>query len=555
MKKIFICVMFFNLMLASFAPVVSAQENNTPKLSAQDQKIVTEIQSELNKQLPKTRGTLTAKDWEKAIVNVAFDFGFARNNSLFKDVDDSEQPAKKDAQNKEWYDNLKNKSQRELTVYDIPTKKDIKLIATYIDNQSSKTVILHSGYRAAATALLGEAEMFSKLGYNVLLPDTRSHNRSGGEYITFGYYEKDDLNKWIDQETALKPDQEILLYGVSMGAAATMLSQQTPHENVTAYIADCGYASLSEQLKDTLHLLTRFFKYIPYLNQFNWNDEEDKLINLLNELKIKPILGFDLYEVTPLESVKASTVPKLFVHGGVDWFISPRSMDKLYKASPGYTEKLLVRTAAHAKSFRSAPQRYEDKVTSFLYNVEHPEPALPKVADISNRSHLITFGAEKNTTYHVSVTNPAGKLVKEYKGTVPVINAVFIPTLSIAADSKVSVTIQKGIYKTEPVTVTVKDSIAPPAPKLNKFTTIDTNLTGKAEKNAKITIKTKNGQTLATSYADDNGNFSIAIGNQELKTQLLVTATDKAGNESRTAKIDVKKGKAVTVVNSISAGF
>ena len=46
-------------------------------------------------------------------------------------------------------------------------------------------------------SMAGFAKMFFDLDYNILIPDARSHGRSSGKYIGYGWVEKQDILLWI----------------------------------------------------------------------------------------------------------------------------------------------------------------------------------------------------------------------------------------------------------------------------------------------------------------------------------------------------------------------
>ncbi|BDP53469.1 hypothetical protein EfmJHP35_13930 [Enterococcus faecium] len=68
-------------------------------------------------------------------------------------------------------------------------------------------------------------QMFHDMGYNVLVPDARGHGKSEGDYIGFGWPERKDYVQWINKVLENNgKSQEIVLYGVSMGAATVMMT-------------------------------------------------------------------------------------------------------------------------------------------------------------------------------------------------------------------------------------------------------------------------------------------------------------------------------------------
>lgn len=381
------------------------------ELSQEQEAVVSSIEAYVDdymKRQPQTRG-LVGHVVDQALVSLAFDFGFKRDNALFElliGAASTENPTQTEAEErcKAWFSGLTNVSERTQTVFDQPTGRNLLLHARYIDNGSAKTVLIHNGYRTPSDAMLLHAKLYSDLGYNVLLPDTRSHNKSEGAYITFGLYEKDDLNRWLDQELQQRPNQQLVVTGVSLGGATTMLSQETPHANVVAYIEDCGYSSSEQQFLDTLSLITQYFKYIPLIKAYDTPAKKAKLIHLLNETKTKPILGMDLYQAAPINSVDKSGLPKLFIHGSDDWFIPPTAMTLLHDKAIGYKEKLLVPGAQHGDSLLVNEALYTETVRSFLETVASLETKLAVVVPDVNllKNSVFEFTASHFTDWQTS---------------------------------------------------------------------------------------------------------------------------------------------------------
>ena len=107
-----------------------------------------------------------------------------------------------------------------------------------------KWVIISHGYMQQPYQLGHAGLKFFTNGYNVLLPHMRGHGDSEGSYIGMGFHDSKDIIKWIDYILSLNSRAEIVLYGVSMGAAATMItSGETLPSNVKCFIEDCGYTS------------------------------------------------------------------------------------------------------------------------------------------------------------------------------------------------------------------------------------------------------------------------------------------------------------------------
>ncbi|MGV2687118.1 alpha/beta hydrolase, partial [Clostridium perfringens] len=90
-------------------------------------------------------------------------------------------------------------------------------------------------------------------GYNVLIPDLRAHGNSEGSYIGMGWNDRLDIIEWINLIIKNYENTEIILHGVSMGAATvSMVSGENLPNNVKVIIADCGYTSVWKQFSHKL---------------------------------------------------------------------------------------------------------------------------------------------------------------------------------------------------------------------------------------------------------------------------------------------------------------
>src|SRR5690625_6768368 len=84
---------------------------------------------------------------------------------------------------------------------------------------------------------------YETLGYNVFFADMRGHGESEGDYIGFGWHERLDVIDWTDLLIEkLGPDTEIVMHGVSMGAASVLMaSGEHMPEQVKAIVAESPY--------------------------------------------------------------------------------------------------------------------------------------------------------------------------------------------------------------------------------------------------------------------------------------------------------------------------
>lgn len=301
-------------------------------------------------------------EYNRAVVSLVSDLATNSRNASLNTILRWESPDLE-----EWYQSQPNTRELYLTTYDQPTQQTIGLHARYVDNGSHVTVIIQHGFRSDSGDMLANAAFYTSLGFNVLLPDARSRGESGGQYMTFGAYEAGDITNWINYEVQNRPNQKIVLHGVSTGAAAVMLSQQTPHPSVVAYIEDSGFASPEVQFRNVLQLVIDYvLPHIPWYQGVDWAAKKDQLFDIWKTEYMASILKADVLSASPLSSVSANSIPKLFIHGTADWFISDSQMDMLYASAQGANQFVKFEGAGHGGSFSSNPEKYTQSIASFL---------------------------------------------------------------------------------------------------------------------------------------------------------------------------------------------
>ena len=199
-------------------------------------------------------------------------------------------------------------------------------IAYYLANSdSNKTVIIAHGYRGDALQMGPWARIYYDLGYNILAPDASGHGESGGETIDFGWLEKDNYLQWINLINEKNgKNQEILLHGVSMGAATVLMAagKKLP-SNVSGVIADSAYTSVMDEMT--------FLKSIVPSDLPGFTEENiNAAIPILNSI-VKNNLGFDMNEASVVNQVQKSEVPIALIHSLDDDFIPHSFEDSIFE--------------------------------------------------------------------------------------------------------------------------------------------------------------------------------------------------------------------------------
>ena len=76
--------------------------------------------------------------------------------------------------------------------------------------------------------------------------------------------------------------------------------------------------------------------------------------------------GYNLKDISPVDCVKDSKVPILFIHGDEDHFVPTSMVYRLYHACKGHKQLLIVRGAAHAMSYLVDPKAYQQAFKDFI---------------------------------------------------------------------------------------------------------------------------------------------------------------------------------------------
>ena len=247
-----------------------------------------------------------------------------------------------------WFD--ENSEDRWLTSQD-----GLRLHGLYLPREGShKYAVICHGYGSIPQYGGRFALKFNEMGFSILAPAARAHERSEGRYAGMGWLERRDIVAWVNTLVEQDPQAEIVLFGVSMGGATVMMAagEADLAPNVKCVIEDCGYSSVWDefagQLKEMFGLPT-----FPVLDA----------ASLVTRLRA----GYGFKEASAVEQLKKTALPILFIHGEDDTFVPYAMLDVVYDARPSTDkERLSVPGAAHGEASWEAPELYWATVEAFL---------------------------------------------------------------------------------------------------------------------------------------------------------------------------------------------
>ena len=228
---------------------------------------------------------------------------------------------------------------------------------------SDKWVILLHGWTENKFELLHIADMYWKLGFNVMLYDARAHGESQKEHFfsTIGYLEKFDLVEMIRWLNKTHQAQNIVLHGESMGAATIVEACKIIEPDLQKYVKACILDGCFDNLYFQMqHAASRefpvhsiFYKYGIKSWFFNKDD-------------------YDLRDVQPASFLNyLPLVPFYIIHGDNDKSVPLQMGRNIYEEKINFEKKRIsemwiVKNGTHTESFQIDPNDYTSHIKQFL---------------------------------------------------------------------------------------------------------------------------------------------------------------------------------------------
>ncbi|GER32349.1 alpha/beta-Hydrolases superfamily protein, partial [Striga asiatica] len=217
-------------------------------------------------------------------------------------------------------------------------------------------VIYCHGNSGCRTEAIEAATILLPSNITVFTLDFSGSGISGGEHVTLGWNEKDDLKAVVDYLRADGNISLIGLWGRSMGAV-TSLMYGAEDPSIAGMVLDSPFSDLVDlmmELVDTYKVRLPKFT-VKFAIQF---------MRRAIQKKVK----FDITDLNAIKVAKSCFVPVLFGHATDDDFIQPHHSDRIFDAYVG--DKNIIKFEGDHNSPR--PEFYFDSISIFFNNVLHP---------------------------------------------------------------------------------------------------------------------------------------------------------------------------------------
>ena len=190
--------------------------------------------------------------------------------------------------------------------------------------------------------------------FNVLLFDLRAHGTSGGDRITGGIDEAEDVLGAYDylRSRGAQPHRVGVL-GRSMGAGAAVLAA-VAEPNLRALVLDGTYAVVNDLIAFEIARKTP----VPEGMAPVFIPGATLVANLL--------YGIDLGKLAPERAVGALDVPVLVIHGAADTRIPLEHGERVYGAARAGSELWVAPGADHGEVFEQFPTEYVARLVAYF---------------------------------------------------------------------------------------------------------------------------------------------------------------------------------------------
>ncbi|MEM7367849.1 MAG: alpha/beta fold hydrolase [Bacteroidota bacterium] len=211
-------------------------------------------------------------------------------------------------------------------------------------------VLLFPGYAGRKSDLQAEAQAFHSLGYHCFMLDFPGQGGSSGHQTSVGFHESEDVRAAVSFVRDQHPDQELILFGFSMGAAAILKALHEAPLPVKAAIIGAPFGSLLTTVRNRFDLIGIPAFPCAELLVF-WGGVQHSFWGFAHQ---------------PIQYASHIHTPILVMHGAKDERARLVQVEKIFDAIPGKKKLVIFDQLAHQSYYRAEPDKWLEAVKTFL---------------------------------------------------------------------------------------------------------------------------------------------------------------------------------------------
>jgi uncharacterized protein len=231
------------------------------------------------------------------------------------------------------------------------------LEAWYLPRRDARAVaVLFHGYGGTKGDLLREARAFHELGVAAFLVDFRGGGGSAGDESSIGFHEAQDVRAATAYARTLPGRLPVVVYGISMGAAAVLKADAEEPLGARALVLECPFDRLLTTVDHRFE--ERHVPAFPLSNLLvfwgGWRQ------------------GFDAFAHNPVDYARRVRTPTLLLSGSEDQLVTPDEAGDIARALAGPKELVVCPGVPHASCLRGHPLMAGEAVGRLLASSLEP---------------------------------------------------------------------------------------------------------------------------------------------------------------------------------------
>jgi alpha-beta hydrolase superfamily lysophospholipase len=234
------------------------------------------------------------------------------------------------------------------------TNDSLQLKGYYIKSKTANpkaVMILVHGIGGCKEHFYNLAGNLATHGIASAVLDLRAHGESGGQYCTYGYYEKQDMASIVDALVTKNPATTIGIWGNSLGGAIAIQAMEYD-KRIQFGIIESTFTNLDQIVYD----------YKKNLLGFGIRFISDTALQEAGK-----IANFNPDQVKPIRSVQNIQQPIFIAHGDQDANINYSNGERLFKNAASTAKKfVLVNGAGHFDLGAVGGTAYQEKWLRFI---------------------------------------------------------------------------------------------------------------------------------------------------------------------------------------------
>ena len=218
------------------------------------------------------------------------------------------------------------------------------------EKNSPGIVVLFHGYSGSKSGNISYGKAFNKMGYTTLLVDFMGSGGSEGNQTTIGFKESQDVKAVFDYIQKTFPNEEIILFGTSMGAVAIMKAVADYAIQPNKIILECPFGTMRKTVQKRFEAMN--VPTFPFADMLLFYG------GIQN--------GFNAYRHQPIEYAKAIKTPVLLLYGKKDERVTLAETNDIFESLNGEKKLVILKNSAHQNYLTNDENIWLEAVEAFL---------------------------------------------------------------------------------------------------------------------------------------------------------------------------------------------